>query len=544
LRFKTSFELFRFGRKHILQKHSATLLAFIVCLLACPLIYIVVPNVSGQEENLTYVSKPVSPIKFNASQIPIGNNWTLIYNLQANTTYHVYCYGKWINNGSEPKTDYDIYVYNPFGELESYHTEAAGLPEHLGDNVSHPFFTPKYSGNYSFVIRNDPRESQGAEAATFMLTQHVECNKWYQQFIQGKVNDLPVENTSWTFEFMTSSKNIEITVHVPETLDMYEARLYLMANPSQGKGARLNNVSLAWEPGLYGNRSGLFGGYNLNSKEYRGLAYASCEYLGQDMLINYTSPYNGESLYHLVFIGEKGEGHINFVLKTDFQGPSLNIINAPQKVFPEQIINMTFRINAKTELNQVLTQYSKDNWNTKETATLISNQTDIYICRIPGQPAGTRVQYNITVIDVVDNKAQFRGNYSVKYATTVNYTSKTKIWVAGRNITISGSVNPTAANITIKVTFTPSNGSIVEKCVYTLANGTFFASFTPNVTGKWTVQAACLENDFYFNSTSKSVEVLVVVESDFFNSYSMYIYAAAGIVMAAMVAVVIKRRRA
>jgi len=527
----------------MLRKQPTIVLTLLVFLLACTLTRMLVPKVSGQE-NPTYINKPVFPIKFNASQIPVGSNWTLVYNLHANTTYHAYCYGKWINNGSEPKTDYDIYVYNPLGELESYHTEAAGLPEHLGDNISYPFFTPKYTGNYSFVIRNDPRESQAAEAATFMLIPHAECNKWYQQFVQGKVNDIPVENTSWAFEFMTASKNVEIKVQVPETLDMYEVRLYLMANPSQGKGTKLNNVSLAWEPGLYGNRSGVFGGYNLNSKEFRGLAYASCEYFGQDMLINYTSPNNGESLYHLVLIGEEGEGDIDLAVKTDFQGPSVNVINAPQKVFPEQHVNMTFRVNGKTELKQVSLQYSKDNWNTSETTSPVFNQTThVYTASIPEQPAGTRIEYNITAIDVVDNKAQFRNSYVVKYATVTNCTLKTEVWALGRNITISGLVSPATSNLTIKVTFAPHNGSIIEKRVYTLANGTFFVSFRPNATGKWAVQAACLEDDSHFSSVSDSVEVLVVAESDFFGTYSMYIYAVVGIVVTAVIAVVVIKRR-
>jgi hypothetical protein len=518
-------------------------LTLLVFLLAYTLTHSLVSNVLAQEENPTYITKPVYPIKINASQIPIGSNWTLVYNLQANTTYHAYCYGRWINNGSEPKTDYDIYVYNPLGELESYHTEAAGLPEHLGDNVSYPFFTPKYSGNYTFVIRNDPRESQAADPATLMLIQHVETNKWYQRFIQGKINDLPVENTSWAFEFMTSSKNIEIKVQVPDTLDMYEARLYLMANPSQGKGTRLNNVSLVWEPALYGNRSGMFGGYNLDSKQYRGLVYASCEYFGQDMLINYTSPYEGESLYHLVFIGEKGEGSVNFTVKTDFKGPSIDVIDAPQKAFPEQQVNMTFRITAKSELKQVLMQYTNNYWNTTQTATLVSNVTNMYTGTIPMQPAGTRIEYNITATDVVDNKAQYRNSYIVKYATVTNCTLQAKVSELGRNVTISGFVQPAAGNLTVKVTFTPKNGSIIEKRVLTLADGTFYASFSPNATGKWTVQVTCLEDVLHFGSVSDSVEFSVVAESDFLGSYGMYIYAGAGAMAAVVIIVVVIRKR-
>jgi len=56
------------------------------------------------------------------------------------------------------KTDYDVYIFNPRGDLESVHTESAGLPEHLGNTVDDPFFTPELTGKYYFVILNDPRD--------------------------------------------------------------------------------------------------------------------------------------------------------------------------------------------------------------------------------------------------------------------------------------------------------------------------------------------------------------------------------------------------
>jgi hypothetical protein len=82
------------------------------------------------------------PVYLNESQVPIGDSWTLVCPLQANHSYHVYCYGDWVHTGYEPKTDYDIFVYNPEGELEGTHTEAAGLPEHLGTTVEDAFFVP------------------------------------------------------------------------------------------------------------------------------------------------------------------------------------------------------------------------------------------------------------------------------------------------------------------------------------------------------------------------------------------------------------------
>jgi len=524
-----------------MPKRSSIVLTISLFLLAYCLSHASILNVHAQGQE-TYVIKPASPIMINDSQISIGSNWTLTYDLQANHTYHVYFYGAWINNGSQPKTDYNVYVYNPLGELESIHTPSAGLPPHLGDNVSYPFFTPKYSGNYSFVIQNDPRESQAAQAGTFMLIEHVDTNEWYSQFIQGCVNNVPVENTSWAFEFTTASKHIEVEVEVPDTLDMYEARLYLMANPSQGKGTILNNVSLAWEPGLYGNVSGAFGGYNLNAKGYRGSAYASCEYPGQSMLINYTSPYSGENLYHLVFIGQQGTGNINFVVKTDFQSPSINMTSLPQEVPAGQQVNMNFTINGQAKLKQIFMQYSNDGWKTSQAANLASSLTN-YTVTIPAQQAGTKIEYNITAIDVVGNKAQYLNSYAVKYPTVTNCTTRTRVWTLGRNATVSGFVRPAASNLTVEVTFTPQNGSAIERYVQTLTDGTFFASFSPNATGKWAVQATCLEDNLHFASVSESIEFSVVKGNNVLSGDMIYICSAVGMVTITAIAVVVIRRR-
>jgi hypothetical protein len=78
----------------------------------------------------------------------------------------------------------------------------------------------------------------------------------------------------------------------------------------------------------------------------------------------------------------------------------------------------------------------------------------------------------------------------------------------------------------------------VQKIVHTLENGTFFVSFAPNATGKWTIQAECLENDIYFGSVSDTQEFSVVPGFS-----STYIYLGVGMAMAAVIAVAFVRRR-
>lgn len=492
--------------------------------------------------NWTFTRRPALPIQINTSQIQIGANWTYVYTLAANHTYHVYCYGDWINDGATPETDYDIYVYSPHGELEGYHTEAAGLPEHLGTAIDQPFFTPKYSGNYSFVIRNDPRESQAAEPATLMVVEQIEPNIWHSRFIEGKQGNMSIENTSWACEFTTSSERTEIQIQVPDTLDMYEARLYLMANPSNKKGELLNGAPLAWEPGLYSETSGSFGGYNLDSEGFRGNAYASCEYFGQDMQINYTLSYKGKSLYHFVLIGEFGAGNVSFRVKTNFGDSVLKLSSPIQKVYPDNETIIT-TVSNNSNIQQAFLYYSTDNWNTSTIfEMLVNNRT----CNgtILGQEAGVMVRYRVEAFDFLDNLMSINGSCLVKYPTYVNFTLSREAITLGENISISGFVRPGSgsANASVKLIFIASNGSTAaEYC--NMQDGNFSASFKPSFLGSWSVQAWFLGDKMRYESFSYTPE-FIVVEPSFMIKYSMYIYAGVGAtVMAAIVVIMIRRRQ-
>ena len=219
-----------------------------------------VHNFVSAQGNCTYVEKPIFPVLINDNQIPIGENWTIICPLQQGHNYHIYCYGQWIDTTSQAETDYNIYVYDPNGTLVSSHLESAGLPPHLGTTLNDAFFTPTVSGNYSFVISNSAFGSESAQEATFMIIESLQCNTWYSTFIQGTdSNDLAQFYTCWAYEFATNASNIEVCVKVPDSLAVYETRLYLMSSSSS---STLNSYPLPWEPGLYGNLSGSVGGYN------------------------------------------------------------------------------------------------------------------------------------------------------------------------------------------------------------------------------------------------------------------------------------------
>ncbi len=492
--------------------------------------------------NWTYVEKPVFPVYFNESTIAVGSNWTVVSPLTSNRTYHVYAYGEWVDQESDPSTDYDIYVHNPLGELEGYHTESAGLPEHMGTTVDEPFFTPEHSGNYSFVLRNDPRESNASKQATFMLIENVQTNEWHQAYLKGKENDIPVFGTSWAYEFVTDSQRIEVHVRVPDTLDMYEARLYLMANPNAGKGELLNSVPLAWEEGLYGETSQIYGGYNLESKEHRGVTYASCENYGQDMFINYTAPVKGKSLYHLVFITEKGEGEIDFLVKTEFGQAGLNLANPPVRTYPGNATAFTF-VSTIADLSNAVFDYSINKW--QNSTHLEMQLTDSRTCTatVPGQAAGTTVGYEARATDVFENTLVYRGNFSVKYASQLNLTLKTKEISIGQNITVTGQIIPPFENLFLTLSFTSENGTI-RKTVYSAEEGNFSSSFKPTVEGVWLVQAIFSGDNATYPCSSESLQFKVNPPS-FLSQYSTYILAGigGGAGTVAVAVVYIKKRR-
>ena len=492
--------------------------------------------------NWTFIEKPMFPVHFNQSQISVGSNWTVVSPLTANHSYHAYFYGDWVDRSPKPSTDYDIYVYDPLAQLEGYHTESAGLPEHLGSSIDQPCFIPKYSGNYSFVLRNDPRESNASEAATFMLIENIETDKWQEAFIQGKENDAAVYNTSWAFEFVADSPRIEVLVRVPDTLDMYEARLYLMANPKAGMGETLNNVPLAWEQGLFGEIKQAYGGYNVESTGYRGVAYASSESYGQDMLINYTTQLKDKTLYHLVFIGEKGTGKLDFLVKTQFGKARLSPVNIPSRAYPDMPANLTFSSDL-TDLKNATIDYSTTNWgnSTSLSMQLIDNRT--CSVNIPGQPAGTTVRYRIGASDVLENGLTWNGSYVVKHLSHLNLTLRTSSISIGENLTLSGLVSPPSENLTISLIFKSTNATF-KQLVHTEAEGKFIASYRPSTEGNWIVQATFEGNGMIFESISQTLEFRVSPPS-FMSQYSMYIYAGAGLGAAAAIAafVMIRRRR-
>ncbi|HMK94318.1 MAG TPA: hypothetical protein VK536_02840 [Candidatus Limnocylindrales bacterium] len=472
--------------------------------------------------NFTYVQKPMFPVLITNSQILIGGNWTIICPLQANHNYHIYFFGSYVNTSVEAKTDYDVYVYGPQGNLESSHLESAGFPPHLGTTIGDPLFTPTQSGNYSFVIVNNRFGSQGAQEGTFMIIENLETDKWCTAYLEGTGDSSSSSNsssnfyTSWAYEFVTNASKIQVYINVPSTLDVYEARLYLMDNDNY---QTLDSFPLPWEPGLYGNVNGSVGGYNFDPNGYRGVAYASDEYSGQTLVLNYTSPNTGLNLYHLVLIGGEGSGNVELMMKTNFAVETLTPLTIPSKVYPGNSTEIAYTTNS-TELSSAQLSYTSDNWNSSDTMDMqVSNQT--CSAAIPSQKVGSLVQYKIAATDVLENSLEAQGNYTVKDPATLNITVAKNEIVLGQNIAVTGTLTPSFNDSKVTVEFATANSAKIVNCTVD-SKGVFVASWKPNASGLWAVMASSQATPLTYSGYSQELTVKVN-PPPLYVKYSLYL---------------------
>ena len=475
-----------------------------------------VHNFVGPSGNCTYVEKPMFPVQINPNQIPIGQNWTIICPLQAGHNYHIYFYGSYINVSSVAKTDYDVYVYDPQMRLESTHTQSAGLPEHLGTNVTSPLFTPTLSGNWTFVINNNPVDSHSAQEATFTVIENLNGNQWYTTHIESPNGNASTFYSNWAYEFETNASKVELYIKVANTLDMYEARLYLMNNAAS---PTLDGYPLPWEAGLYGNLTGNVGDYNFEPNSYRGVAYASCEYMGQPMFLNYTSTNKCANLYHLVFMGEIGAGNITFLLKTNFANATLTPVTVPTRVCPGNATQIAYA-SANDTLTSAQLSYTVNNWNSSRSVEMqVNNET----CNgtIPAQAMGALVQYRINATDILENSLKASGDYTVKAAPMLNITvAKDKVPFA-QKVAVQGTLNPSVNGTVVFIRFVSVDSVKTLNCTVK-SDGAFAVSWKPTASGNWTVSASSTETPKTWEAYSQDVQV-TVAPPPLYVKYSLYL---------------------
>jgi hypothetical protein len=448
----------------------------------------------------TFIDKLGLPIRIDT--LDIGETWTYVFNLDNDTEYHIYYYGDWIGT----TTDYDIAVYDPDGNRISYHTESHGLIEHLGTTVTDPLFKPEKDGEYGIYILNDPKESANASEGTLMVVENLKVNRPYENklYMEGKdANDAHQFYTTWVYEFNTTSNRIEIPLEVPESLDMYEVRLYLMANPAAGLGTDLLGIPLAWEPGLYDETyTSSVGGANIEDTGYRGNVFDSCEYWGEDMILNYTTTTTENLLYHLVFIAELGTGNVNFRIRTEFVKPYLEV-SIPSIMYPEETATFTAIANdTESGMEKVTLSYSTDEGVTWNTIEMLEGEPQAFTGEILGQPVGTTVLYKVEAQDNAGNKAVEEGSYSCKYPSHLSSSLSASQIVGGESITVDGSIDPPKADADIVIQYINPLNIVVSQTVKADALGNFSDTYTPDMGGVWTIIASWGGDQEYHGSSN------------------------------------------
>ena len=459
--------------------------------------------------NKTVVTKPVDIVRINKGQIPVGETWTYTYRLKANLTYHIYLLGDWADP-AEHRTDYDIIVYEVSGrtlKFVSSHTESAGLPEQVGNDGYGRYFRPSRTGTYYISVVNDPLESSAAEAGTLMAIEHIETNRWYSRYMRGKANEKPVRETTWAYEFNTSADRIRVYVDVPGSLDMYEARLYVMANPAAKVGGLLNGIPVAWGPGLRGERSGIYGGFNFDPQGFRNMdAMASCEHSGEDMVIDYAPTVGGDLLYHIVLIAEYFSGTVEFIVQTDFEPPTLELIDPPDIVESGEPTGLEVSVRDGTAVESVSLGFSIDGgvrWKQLD----VSEQVDgIYGGVIPAFGGGTVVDYVFEAEDEMGNGGEVRGNFAFMSSPSLELHLGEDEIKGGESITANGHLDEGGKEVEIIYQL----GDAVSNFTVTTADsGHFNHIFTPDTTGDWQVSAHFAGDDASLPASSETLSFAV-----------------------------------
>ncbi len=463
-------------------------------------------------ENLTSVGRPVYPIIIEKDRIPVGSTETFIYHLRANHRYHIYLLGDWVDP-VEHSTDYDIFVYRASGSQEfvSSHTEAAGLPEQVANDVHGRYFEPNRTGNYYFSIRNDPEESIAAEAGTFMVIEHIEPNNWYSRYMYGKVDEEPVKDTTWAYEFNTSAKRIRVFVDVPDPLDMYEVRLYIMANPEADQGELLNGIPVAWEPGLRGEKTDIYGGFNFDPQGFRHVdAMASCEHSGEDMVIDYEVPVEGNLLYHIVLIAEYYSGNVEFIVQTDFQPPELQFTDPPTIVESGERTVLEASVRDETAINSTSLSYSTDGGVSWNELPVYENGDGIYWGEAPAFDAGTSVEYCFAAEDDRGNVGEIRGTYKVLCNSHLELQLERERIELGDDVKISGRFSVEISGLKVELAMATASNT-TKLWATTNEDGSYSTTFQPYSKGTWNVWATIPSDGRRFKGTSSEMLEFTVV---------------------------------
>ena len=469
------------------------------------------------------VKKPVDPVFINfllgennqnpiyspageedgSLDIDIGEWWRLDYFLEGGKKYHVFLVGDWILNETEPQTDYDIKTTFPDG-TSLWNTESAGLPEQVANDDEHQYFVPPMTGTYSFEILNDDRDSKASEPAIFVLIEHIDVNTRYSQGLEGRDSeDNEVLFSGWAYEFNTPAPKIRVFVDVPDSLDMYEVRLYMMANPDADVGYNINGLGVPYGY-LFEEFSGEYGGFSSSCKGDRNIdAMDSGETSGRDMEFVFDTPNagNGTSdiFYFLAVIAEREVGTVEFYVQTDFDPPVITPIEPPIYGYEGEKTEIKASITDEGRIERAWVEYRLGD--VVEDIDLTFDGEN-WIGYLPFFEGGDFVEYEVSAMDEFGSTSSVESEFLVKREVSIMLNMYQTSLIGHEKAEIHGR----SSLETTPLTLTFMNGAINKTYeITTDEDGNFDFTFTPDQLGLWTCQASYVGSDITFPTLSDTI---------------------------------------
>ena len=486
----------------------------------------VIANFSVRDVNAYDQIRPFEPQIINEGDIP---NRGIFYTpvpkeyrcyLQAGHKYHIFLVGDWISNSTEA-TDYDIEVRNPSNVVVSINTESAGLPEQVANDEKHQFFIPSQSGDYRFLIYNDPKDSYGEEAAVFMIIEHLEMNTRYSTILKGKpsVGAQYPQGYDVGYEFNTSEPKFLLYIEVPDPipdegikgLDMYEARVYPMANPLIDEGYSIQGVGVPFGDFLNGQEPllGYYGGFNTEIDGFRFPDLRiSCEAAGVDMRKEMIQPgvnvseittENNNVYYYMALLAEYFEGEVEFYMKTDYSPVNLTIIDPPETGYTGETTLIKVETESVSPIDSMWLEYSTDSWKTKKRVEL-TEKTDYWLAILPSFNLHDNVQYKIFAEDEIDNKGTFAGSFSVMNKVEIDYGISSNIVLGGQSVLITGKATRPSINLELNIEL---DGNIQKINLQTDGEGSFTYDYKPTKIGEHDITISYLGDEDYHPTVSE-----------------------------------------
>jgi hypothetical protein len=438
--------------------------------------------------------------------------------LEAGHKYHIFLVGEWVTNSSDA-TDYDIEVRNPNNVVVSINTESAGLPEQVANDEKHQFFVPSQTGDYRFLIYNDPEDSPigSADAADFLIIEHIEMNSVYTKKLFGKPRvgaDYP-DGYKIAYEFNTSEPQFLLNIKVPDPepaegitgLDMYEARVYPMANPEVDNGYSIQNVGVPFGERLYKDGvSGAYGGYNTEIEGFRfSDMRISCESAGVDMrkviqMQETNSTEQGQNIfYYLVLLAEYFEGEIEFYIKTDYRPVNLTLLDPPEVGYTNETTLIKVESESAAEVESMWIEYTTDNWKHTESINLI-DKDDYWLAVLPSFNLHDDVEYRIHAVDEIDNRGLIEGSFTVMNKVEIDFGLSGSVIQGGQTVKITGAATKPSINLKLNL---EHGGNTESINVQTDGDGIFTYDYKPKKIGEYDVTLTYAGDEDYHSASSR-----------------------------------------